>query len=204
MTRRASPAVLILGTSHVGKSGLAQTLGAAAGWPVHGTDQLGRHPGRPWTGVPPAVIDFYLHLSAETIHWFLKVHHENLRPVIAATISQAGRRGAFLLEGAALRTEYLQGWGVRRDRVVCLCAEDDVLRDRIRRNSDYGSRSREVQRAIDAFIERSLRENAALVEGARRDGLTLLDVTGAPDIASVRARVVALLPFLPSVGRPAG
>ena len=81
--------LLLLGTSHVGKSTCARGIGNAIGWPVIATDKLGRHPGRPWTSVPDPVTEFYLRLTDDAIHWFLRVHHENMRPVIQETIKAA-------------------------------------------------------------------------------------------------------------------
>ena len=40
--------LLIGGTSHVGKSTLAQLLALKLGWNYRSTDKLARHPGRPW------------------------------------------------------------------------------------------------------------------------------------------------------------
>ncbi len=40
--------LLIGGTSHVGKSTLAARLASSLGWSTRSTDQLARHPGRPW------------------------------------------------------------------------------------------------------------------------------------------------------------
>ena len=96
--------MLVLGTSHVGKSTCARGIGNAIGWPVIPTDKLGRHPGRPWTSVPDPVTEFYLRLTDDAIHWFLRVHHENMRPVIHETIKAAREAGGgFIFEGAALR-----------------------------------------------------------------------------------------------------
>lgn len=186
-------AVLILGTSHVGKSTCAHTLSDVLGWPVVSTDKLGRHPGRPWTGVPAPVTEFYLRLSDEAVYWFLRVHHENMRPVICKAIQDARKRGGFILEGAALRPEYLADWDVGDALAVCLHAGESVLRERISAGSRYFERSRETKQAIDMFIERSLRENAALVETAKQHGLKLIDVGTSDTGISVVRQIVTLL-----------
>jgi hypothetical protein len=50
--------------------------------------------------VPDPVTEFYLRLTDDTIHWFLRVHHQNMRPVIHQTIKAAREAGAgFILEG---------------------------------------------------------------------------------------------------------
>jgi len=40
--------ILLGGTSCVGKSSLGQSLASSLGWDLLSTDQLARHPGRPW------------------------------------------------------------------------------------------------------------------------------------------------------------
>ncbi|MBS1165659.1 MAG: hypothetical protein H6R00_1684 [Proteobacteria bacterium] len=171
-------AILITGTSHVGKSTLAERLAARLGWNGLSTDTLGRHPGRPWLAIPPEVAEFYERLSPETIHWFLKVHHENMwrqvRPMIEAE-RDAGR--PFVLEGAALRPEYVAPLLSDQMFGVLLHAEDEVLRNRMHAASDYGQRGSVERRLIDAFVDRSLRENAALCASAREVGLRVVDTT---------------------------
>lgn len=177
MTTRPS-ALLLLGTSHVGKSTCAARIGRAAGWPVASTDQLGRHPGRPWTGVPEPVTEFYLRLTDDAIHWFLRVHHENMRPIIQGRIKALCEAGSgFILEGAALRPEYVPDWGIGEAVAVCLHVEPQVLRERIARESHYSRRDGRLKTAIDKFAERSVRENEAFIEAAIRHDIPLMDVT---------------------------
>jgi 2-phosphoglycerate kinase len=172
------PSLLLLGTSCLGKSTCARGIGNALGWPVISTDKLGRHPGRPWTSVPDPVTEFYLRLTDDAIHWFLRVHHENMRPVIRETIKAAREAGSgFILEGAALRPEYLSDWEIGEALVICLHAERDALRERIERESAYSQQGDLIKITIDKFVERSVRENEALVKGAVRHKVLLADVT---------------------------
>jgi len=58
--------VLIGGTSHAGKSTPARRLAGDLGWDCLSTDQLARHPGRPWRAdqpVPEDVVAHYRELS---------------------------------------------------------------------------------------------------------------------------------------------
>ncbi|WP_026784372.1 hypothetical protein [Pleomorphomonas koreensis] len=186
--------LLLIGTSHVGKSTCASSVGSALGWPVVSTDALGRHPGRPWTGVPDAVLEFYHRLSDDAVHWFLKVHHENMRPLIGARITalrEAGR--GFVLEGAALRPEYLAGWPFGDALAVCLRVETDVLRARIRQGSGYARQGEPMRLAIDKFTERSLRENDALAEAAVRLDVPVIDVTDLRDADRLAQRLASRL-----------
>lgn len=195
---RVPTALLLIGTSHVGKSTCAARVGAALDWSVVSTDALGRHPGRPWTGIPDAVLEFYLRMSDDAVHWFLKVHHENMRPVIAARIAvlNAAERG-FVLEGAALRPEYLAGWPVGNALAVCLRVETTALRARIRDGSDYLRRDETMRLAIDRFVERSLRENDALAEAAARVGVPVADVTAAADADRLADHLASRLAAVP-------
>lgn len=171
-------ALLLLGTSHVGKSTCAHRIGSVLGWPVISTDRLGRHPGRPWMGVPDPVMEFYLRLADDAIHWFLRVHHENMRPVIQGKL-QALREegGSFVLEGAALRPEYCPDWAIGEALVICLHAEPRALRERIERESRHAQQDDRMKIAIDKFAERSIRENEAFIEAATRHGIPLMDVS---------------------------
>ncbi|WP_370677085.1 hypothetical protein [Pleomorphomonas sp. PLEO] len=169
-------AILISGTSHVGKSTLAEKLAGRLKWAGMSTDKLGRHPGRPWLGIPAPVAEFYARLSPETIHWFLKVHHENMWPAIRQRIEverDAGR--PFVLEGAALRPEYIAP--IVSDEIfgVLLHADDAFLRGRMRSAADYEQRDGAERGLIDAFIDRSLRENAAFKDAALKGGLRIVD-----------------------------
>jgi 2-phosphoglycerate kinase len=172
----ALQAILISGTSHVGKSTLAERLAERLGWAEMSTDKLGRHPGRPWMAIPPEVAEFYERLTPETIHWFLKVHHENMwrqiRPMIEAERA-AGRR--FVLEGAALRPGYVGPLLSEEVFGVLLTAPDDFLLGRMWAAADYERRGPADRRLIDAFVDRSLRENAALAAEARGVGMRIVD-----------------------------
>lgn len=185
-------AILISGTSHVGKSTLAGKLAGRLGWDALSTDKLGRHPGRPWTGVPAPVAEFYERLMPETIHWFLKVHHENMwrqvGPMIEAERA-AGRR--FVLEGAALRPEYIAPLLSEETVGVLLHAEDAFLLARMRSASGYDAREPAERVIIDAFIDRSLRENAALLESARQVGLMVVDAADEWAVADLADELVA-------------
>ncbi|MGB5821848.1 MAG: hypothetical protein WBG90_20360 [Saonia sp.] len=179
MISGAAPRLLLLGTSHVGKSSCAKALADLFGVTVTSTDTLGRHPGRPWTGVPGPVLDFYQSLSPSAVHWFLQIHHENMRPVIGHVIDSAPVGTGFILEGAALRPEYLEGWGIAPKSAVCLHADANTLKARMLESSEYATHAPDIRTAIDAFIQRSLTENDVLAETSARHGLRVLDTTDA-------------------------
>ncbi|MET0241864.1 MAG: AAA family ATPase [Flavitalea sp.] len=169
--------VLITGTSHVGKTTCAVTLSEKTGFKVISTDTLARHPGRPSDSVPSFIIEYYNNLSDDTIHWFLKVHHENMRAVIQETIQRYIKTDQpLVLEGAALRPEYFADWNIDPANAYCLYAEPAILIGRIKASTDYNKGAQPLRIAIDKFIERSLRENELLAESAEKNGVAVVVV----------------------------
>ncbi|MFK0273314.1 AAA family ATPase [Ensifer sp. NPDC090286] len=169
--------ILIGGTSHVGKSTLAGTLARSLGRELISTDALGRHPGRPWPSLRPEVAEYYASLTDETIHWFLKVHHENMWPRIRQIVDSHRERGQpFVLEGAALRPEYVATLEPGSIIALFLHANDEFLRrrmiDEARRDEAYDEKAA----IIEKFIERSLRENREMLEAARTADIRCVDV----------------------------
>ncbi|HEV7307630.1 hypothetical protein [Ensifer sp.] len=169
--------ILIGGSSHVGKSTFAGTLARSLSRELISTDALGRHPGRPWPSVRPEVAEYHASLTDETIHWFLKVHHENMWPRILEVIdSHRQRAEPFVLEGAALRPEYVAQLEPGSVTALFLYADDDFLRRRMlaeaRRDETYEQKAA----IIDKFIERSIRENREMLEAARAAGIRCIDV----------------------------
>jgi 2-phosphoglycerate kinase len=186
--------VLVFGTSHVGKSTLAQRLGERLGWPVNSTDKKGRHPGRPWPEVKEPVAEHYARLSDETIHWFVRVHQENIWPYIRHLICEAiSQGGKSIFEGSALRPEFIATLNQGELVPIGFHASEAFLRDRMLTQSDYHRRDAVQRVLIDKFIERSLRQNADFIETAGRLGLPMLDAQDQEAIDSFVERCVAEL-----------
>ena len=169
--------ILIAGTSHVGKSTFATAIARLLGRELISTDDLARHPGRPWPTVRPQVAEFYSELSDNTIHWFLKVHHENLWPRIEQIIELRRQLSKpFILEGSALRPEYMARIKAGVVRPVLLHGDNEFLRIRL----IEGSRLQHVDQAsaavIRKFIERSLRENCEFVKTACELNIQCIDI----------------------------
>lgn len=194
--------LLIGGSSHCGKSTLARAIGGALSWTVQSTDELARHPGRPWLDIPAPVAEFYETLSDESIYWFLRVHHSNMWPLLTHVI-EAGRAGhaGFVFEGSALRPERIAT--VRTDEILalCLCAAPDFLVERIKRESGYNGHDERVRRLIDAFITRSLRDNDEIMAAARQHDVWLVDVTD-PDAMVAAADTIVREMTVAPVSRP--
>ncbi|HBF29153.1 hypothetical protein [Rhizobium sp.] len=169
--------ILIAGTSHAGKSTFATIMARLLDRELMSTDDLGRHPGRPWPTVRPQVAEHYSKLSDDTIHWFLKVHHENLWPRIEQII-EAHRQLSkpFILEGAALRPEYIARIKPGVVHPVLLYGDNEFLRMRLIEGSRLQHADQASAAVIKKFIERSLRENSELVKVARELNIRCIDI----------------------------
>lgn len=188
---RTMSGILIAGTSHVGKSTFASRLRKALGWNLVSTDSLARHPGRPWPTIRPAVAEYYSNLSPETIYWFLKVHHENMWPLVQQQIESFGHDGQhFICEGTALRPEYLATLNASSTECICLYAEDDFLLSRMRSEAAYDRTERSLRHIIDKFIERSLRDNSELKASAQRNNIRLVNAADRIEVNELYERLL--------------
>lgn len=187
--------ILISGSSHVGKTTLAARLSNALGCSVISADSLARHPGRPWPDVHPPVAEYYARLSPETIYWFLKVHHENIWPMIRQEIEAARQTQLpFVCEGAALRPEYIAPLMSEEMSGVFLYADNEFLRERMRSEAKYRQCDDNRRSIIDKFIDRSLRDNAEMLVVARNQGLRIVDVSDERAVDDLVAEFVASVP----------
>src|ERR1700689_1799826 len=101
--------VLVGGTSHAGKSTLARTLAERLDGEARSTDQLARHPGRPWRQgereVSPHVAEHYGGLEPEALLASVMRHYEAMWPWVRALIERRADDPAsrpLVLEGSAL------------------------------------------------------------------------------------------------------
>ncbi|MGI9450765.1 MAG: hypothetical protein ACR2QH_09045 [Geminicoccaceae bacterium] len=187
MSNRIS-CLLIAGTSHTGKSTLAMSIGEALGWSILSTDKLARHPGRPWPTVLPPIAEYYARLTSETIYQFLLHHHQNMWPHIRRLIQDhRDNEIPFVLEGSALRPEYIASQAAPETMIVCLHADHAFLRHRMYRQSGYEQLEQDHQAIVDKFIERSLRDNDENLSAARDHGLQCIDARDQEAVDRFRA-----------------
>ena len=170
--------ILVGGASHVGKTQFASALANRLGFEHVCTDDLGRHPERPWETRSDAVCELYQTVSPETLHWLLRIHHQNIWPAVEQRLAEA-RIGArpVVLEGNALRPELVQEQMVQGTVALCLTAPDHVLRDRIWTSSGYDAATPEERTRIRSFLGRTLLDKKAMEDAAKRDGVPLVDAT---------------------------
>ena len=179
--------VLVGGTSHVGKSTLSQRLAGELGWNYLSTDQLARHPGRPWKvgdrDVPDDVVEHYASLSvAELVDSVLEHYRSNVWPIVDAIVHSRLNNPfdlGLVLEGSAILPEQVAEADYPRLRAVWLTAPDQLIRERIRQNSDYEQGTLTERRLIDTFIKRSVAIDGGLKDSVERHGQRILDASSA-------------------------
>ena len=192
--------ILIGGTSHVGKSTVSEALAAALGWEYQSTDSLARHPGRPWKPAPDTVPDHvaehYLTLSVdELVDDVLRHYRVNVWPSVAGIVASYSNQTAspgLVLEGSALWPELAARLDFGKVAAIWLTAGEEVLRQRIREGSGYGSKSSREREMIDKFLQRTVAYDLRMVEVARKHGLVLLDVEES-DVTGLAERCLSAL-----------
>lgn len=189
--------LLIGGTSHVGKSTLARRLAQDLGWSHLSTDQLARHPGRPWRsgkdGVPADVVEHYTNLSTADLLASVRRHYQdNVWPIVAALVRSHLNNPyepCLVFEGSAILPELVASAAWRRTRWLWLTAPAEVIDERIRHSSDYHRRAETERSLIRKFLERTLAFDRLVVRSAREVEAGLQDAT-APDCYESISRMV--------------
>jgi 2-phosphoglycerate kinase len=191
--------ILIGGTSHVGKSTLAQALASQLGWQNRSTDKLARHPGRPWQvapqQVPPHVADHYLSLSPEALLAdVLRHYRENVWPLVKDIVSLHATDctiDRLIMEGSALLPELVVTLMLENVAAFWLTASDTYFTRRIYQNSQYETKSPREKRMIDQFLARTWLYNARMMSTVERLGLVSVDierVSSRDDLVSIILR----------------
>lgn len=178
--------VLIGGTSHAGKSAVAQVVADRVGFEYLSTDSLARHPGRPWRTpqweVPAHVAEHYRSLTVDELISSVLDHYERLWPRIQELITDraAGPAGGpgLVLEGSALWPDRVARPAVPRTAAVWLTAEDAVVRARMYEGGRYGQATADERQLIDTFLARTVRYQSLMLDSLDRLGLDHID-TGA-------------------------
>ncbi len=177
-------AILIGGSSHVGKSSVAKSLAEALGWKHVPTDSLARHPGRPWKTapekVPDDVADHYLNLSAdELIEDVLRHYWLNVWPKVETIIASHAKNPSstgIVLEGSAIWPEFATSLDFNNAAALWLTTSDDVFRQRIHNESTYNAKTDREKKMIDKFLARTLAYNTRMVKTVRSNKLPLIHV----------------------------
>ena len=192
--------ILIGGASHVGKSTMSQSLATRLGFSHVSTDNLARHPGRPWKRAPEKVsghiAEHYLSLSIDELIEDVLCHYRvNVWPKVEAIVESHSNETAssgIVLEGSALWPDLVTSLDFDKTVAVWLTASEDVFRQRIHVESLYSSKSPRERNLIDKFLKRTLAYNALLVDTASQHEFILLDVLQS-DVVELTERCLSAL-----------
>jgi hypothetical protein len=198
-------AVLIGGTSHVGKSTLTQALARRLGWSYVSTDSLGRHPGRPWTvaggPIPAHVAEHYLSLSVEDLATEQLRHYARMWPQIRSLIETHARDhvgGGLIVEGSGVWPDRVAEIGDPEVAAIWLTASPAAVRGRIYSASRYAELADDATILVDKFVGRSNLYNEVMLSAVRRLGLACVDVD---DVCAPGALMERSLRLLDGPGR---
>jgi len=175
-------AILIGGTSHVGKTRFSQRLAESLGWQTLSTDQLARFPGRPWgRKIPQDVQDYYNRVVGPDLLTDVIDHfQQNVWPIaeaiVRSRISNSFDRQV-VLEGSAILPECVQTAGFEKARAIWFVAPREMIQERIYASSSYDSQAPDSQLLIDKFLDRTLKHNDQLVGELRSKNLFHVDVS---------------------------
>lgn len=190
--------MLIGGSSHAGKSTLAQTLATKLGWDCQSTDSLARHPGRPWnhnTGiVKPHVVEHYATLTPEELLADVLAHYErNVLPLVEVIIRERLASPAapgLVLEGSGLWPDFADRL-LADPRVtgVWLTASEEIFTQRLHAESQRDQATPAGARLVDKFLARTLLYNQRMGAIAAQRGLALLESQPGETIAMLVERI---------------
>jgi 2-phosphoglycerate kinase len=192
--------ILIGGTSHAGKSTLAESLATKIGWSCCSTDTLARHPGRPWKTspetVPQHVADHYLSLSVDELIADVCRHYTDivwpLAEKIIATHTSEQSTDCVIIEGSAILPELAAS--VLSDKVgaVWITACDELLMQRIRTTSGYIEKMPRERTLIDQFLRRAIAFNHGLKSSIERHGLASIVIDNGSSLEEVSQKCLEL------------
>ncbi len=175
--------ILVGGTSHVGKSTVAEALAQARTATLISTDGLSRHPGRPWRAtevVPEDVMAYYSQAQddADRQRFFLddvwRHYTRRVWPIVAAIMAcrlDNPYDRPTVIEGSAIVPVIEPADGMR---VYYLTLDDEVIVERIRADSRYADHEPPERLVIDTFSRRTLDFQARVTNEA--DARDLVEV----------------------------
>lgn len=184
--------LLIGGTSHVGKSTLATQMAETLGWSQLSTDQLSRHPGRPWreddSSLPTDIVEYYSDLTSEQqMNSVLEHYKQNVYPIADAVIRSHLNNSfdpCLVFEGSALLPDQVLASPYDRLASVWLTEPDETIATRIREASHFERRTMAEKRLTEAFLKRSTAMNAMITVTAARHGAPCMNFEDAVEFLS--------------------
>jgi 2-phosphoglycerate kinase len=175
--------ILIGGSSHIGKSTLAESLAMELGWRHISTDSLARHPGRPWRTKPESlplhVAEHYLSLSADALIKDVLCHYRSMWPNVESIITARATHHSterLILEGSALWPEFVATLSLDNVAAIWLTASNDFFQARIYKASQFEKATVQGKAMIQKFLERTHLYNEQMMDAIKRLGLVSINV----------------------------
>ena len=177
--------VLIGGASCSGKSSLGRSLADSLGWELQSTDEFARHPGRPWRNdgsyVPRSVADYFSsHSDTELLQDVWRHYRDNVWPIARAVTSSRVNNSfdvPLVLEGSSILPELVTEVSCAEVCSLWLVGDEDLLIERIRRESGYRTRSVKEQLLIDVFVRRAVAFDKKLRASLIDTGLQMIQTS---------------------------
>lgn len=177
--------LLIGGTSHVGKTTFAKCLADKSGWSYRSTDDLARHPGRPWRNdnspLPDAVVEYYSKLSVqEQLNSVMEHYRQNVWPIIDAIVrSHLNNPYApcLVFEGSSILPDSVHAAKYDGVDTIWLTAPEEAIKHRIAQESQRESGTLSQKQLIDSFTSRSLKMNQIFMKSVSTNGQRSLDTS---------------------------
>jgi len=175
--------ILIGGASHIGKSTLGKALSIKLKGEYIATDNLARHPGRPWSTekdkeIKPHVAEHYRGLSAPELLSDVLVHYgQNVLPQVIELIQTYNLNKYLIIEGSALYPGFLINTvGSKKVRGIWLAGSYSLFKNRIFANSNFYSAGEEQKYLIYKFLERTWLYNQVMINDLKKLKLKWIQV----------------------------
>ena len=179
--------ILIGGSSHAGKTALGKFLAAKLNWSYIATDNLARHPGRPWAStngtIKDRVAEHYRTLSVESLLKDVLSHYQiNVLPQVKVLVNSHTwdlSTECLIIEGSALYPCFVADLIDNSVRAIWLVGSDRTIQTRIYRESNFYNVDKDKQYLVQKFCARTLLYNKRMQEEVKRLGLTSINVDSA-------------------------
>ncbi len=199
-SKRELRVILIGGSSHTGKSTLAEALATRLGWRHVSTDRLARHPGRPWKTkpetVPEHVAEHYLSLPVDELIVDVLRHYRSMWPDINALVTTHAMdlsTDRLILEGSALWPESVASLDLDSVAAIWLTAGNDLFQARIYHASHLEEGTVREKLMIQRFLERTQLYNEQMMAAVNRLGLVSINVEATSSLDELSDMCLELL-----------
>ncbi|AFY58636.1 2-phosphoglycerate kinase [Rivularia sp. PCC 7116] len=189
--------ILIGGSSHAGKSTLAQSLAAKLNWNYLSTDKLARHPGKPWIQpnkrfIPEHVVEHYKNLSLEALFVDVISHYEkNVLPQVENIVCSGEH---LILEGSAIYPGLVENL-VREKGVkaIWLTGSEQLFQNRIYNQSNFDNVGEDEKYLIEKFLQRTLLYNKRMMESVEQLGFKYINVEFTSNTDELSTKYIEML-----------